>query len=78
MTRRREQPRELTPRFRVAWRKIGTGNRAHAARVIERGRLEWQTLCGRPTQGSTPLDGPECGKCAELLEPLSPSQTRVA
>lgn len=67
---------ELIPRYRVSWRKVGIGSRCHAVRIIERGRLSWQTLCGRPTAGSrlAATGMPECGKCAEQLEPLRPSE----
>lgn len=61
----------LIPRHRVSWRRIGDGSRSHAVLVIARGRLHWQSLCGRETAGSQYAPGrPECGKCAEQLQPL--------
>lgn len=61
------------PRHRVTWRLVGQkATKSHAVLVIERGRLAWDTLCGRPSQGSI-LDRegrPECGKCSSLLEPV--------
>ena len=61
----------LIPRHRISWRKIGKGSRAHAVMVIERGRLGWQSLCGRSSASSRHAPSlPECDKCAEQLEPL--------
>lgn len=59
------------PRHRVAWRLVGKGSNRHAVLKIERGRLAWDTLCGRPTAQSRPAQSqPECGKCVGLLEPV--------
>lgn len=65
-------PEGSVPRHRVSWRLIGRhAHKSHAVLVISRGRLHWQTLCGRMSAGSE-LDReghPECGKCASLMEP---------
>ena len=60
------------PRHRVSWRLIGkNGGAAHAVVLLERGRLAWESLCGRKSAGSRQANAErECGKCAEQVEPL--------
>ena len=67
----------LVPRHRVRWRTIGRQDKgvvvAHGILLIQRGRLNFETLCGRPLHGLNPdyaaTDYQECRHCVAHLEP---------